>query len=98
MNIGQIAVEELRATLGDGADVIGSEVYQQVREGAAIARTALGSDGLYENFLGRQARRIQEAEAAEAETERAERGRFGKFFTYDDDKPAAPVLNSKFFE
>lgn len=97
MNISQMVREELTAALGDNAENISSDVFQQVADGASAARQALGSDALYENFLARQARRLQAAEAEEAETERAHRQRWGKFLDYDD-KPAAPVLSREFFE
>lgn len=96
MDIGKMVREELTAVLGSDAENISSEVYDQVAAGAKAARVALGSDLLYENWLGRQAQRLQAAETEEAEAERAARSRFSKFFTYDDDKPAAPT--SRFFE
>ena len=97
MKIYDMVVEELRGALGDRADILSTDVYQAVGDGAVAARRVLGRDVLYENFLSRQAKRLQANEEEEAETERAERRRFGKFLDYDD-KPAAPVLNSKFFE
>jgi hypothetical protein len=98
MKIYDMVVEELRGALGDRAEDLSADVYQAVGDGAVAARRVLGSDVLYENFLSRQAKRLQANEEEEAETERSQRRRFGKFFTYDDDKPAAPVLNSKYFE
>ena len=99
MKMYTMVVEELRGALGDRAEDLSADVYQAVGDGAVAARRVLGSDVLYENFLGRQAKRLQANEEEEAEAERSQRRRF-PLLNYDDDeklaRPAVPT--SPFFE
>ncbi len=99
MKIYNMVVEELRGALGDRAEDMSADVYQAVGDGAVAARRVLGSDVLYENFLSRQAKRLQANEEEEAETERSQRRRFPLLNYDDDDKPARPTVpTSRFFE
>jgi hypothetical protein len=99
MKIYDMVVEELRGALGDRAEDMSADVYQAVGDGAVAARRVLGSDVLYENFLSRQAKRLQANEEEEAEAERSQRRRFPLLNYDDDDKPARPTVpTSRFFE
>lgn len=97
MEIGKMAAEELTTALGDRADEIGVDVFEAVNAGAAAARTALGSDVLYEHWLAQQVKRLQDAEAQDADAERASRAKYSRFLDYDE-KQAAGVNTRQFLE
>ncbi len=90
-------IARARARQGIRAD-ISNDTAAQFGEALTALRAELGEDAMLEWVVRTIIQEMDAQTEEQAEAERVVNRRFDKFFTYDDDKPAAPVLNSKFFE
>ncbi len=96
----QIAGEVIsRARIRQGirAD-ISNDTAAQFGEALTALRAELGDDAMLEWVVRETLQQLDAQTQEQEEAERVVNRRFSEFFVYDDDKPAAPVLNSKFFE
>ena len=89
-------IARARVRQGIRADVA-NDTAAMFGESLTALRGELGDDALLEWVLRETIAEIDGTNEVEAEEERMVKQRFSKFLDYDD-KPAAPVLNSKFFE